>query len=147
MKVGIEQFRVLEKLAQHQVRIYPDACDHGLVIVDSTRRLPQLNGKNFDFLQRDISIYDLVKEQVAELKEQGFYFETESWGDLQKSGGKTIKFNFAWENSERNPKLVQGTQVEIGYHVDNKGSKQLKFYSIDLRRWEGEPRKWLRGEA
>jgi hypothetical protein len=108
MVAGKEYLYPLENLSKTQKQIYPDACDYGIISTPE--------------------IFETIKKSIDGLKET-YKHKILEWGDLPKTGGRTISFFIPFEYDEER---YNGVNLDIAYHVDTR--RKVKFFSIDIKR-------------
>ncbi len=112
MGVYKEPLIYLEKIARDQKRIYPDACDAG-VIVTGTKDPVVTTIK--DWLYTNPIGLDSLKKK------------TETWGDERTGRCQSTSVFIPFEVDEG---YYRGVRVLIGYHQDN--ARKIKFISVDF---------------
>ncbi len=108
MIIGKEYLIYLEKIANEQRKIYPDAADYGILVTHGD------------------GVYTRISEAVNCLKET-YKFKTSKWEGFRGSNGVNIKIFIPFEFDEG---YYVGAEVVISYNIDKVRKKN--FFSIDI---------------
>jgi hypothetical protein len=110
MVPGKESLIFFEDLAKRQEQIYPDACDHGVIVKSGA-----------------------INRESANLKEQ-INFHARSLTDIYKSvrlawdNGASLSLNIPFEKDEAG--RFVGVNLHLGFNIDRKRS--IHFLSINI---------------
>jgi hypothetical protein len=119
MIAGKENLVFFETLAKRQERIYPDACDYGVVV---------FNGK---ITEEGMNLKSAILDNTHALI-QIYKHRKDVWDDIGGKGA-CIEMDIPYEKEND---IYVGVRMRLSYYINKKQKKQ--FISIDFFRYESE---------